>query len=117
MTSMTQETRGNCHMRPRCLSRAVAVLLLLIASAAQSWAQSSTYPSQRITIMVGFAAGGSVDTVARFVAERLQAKWGHPVIVENRPGAAANVAAGNVARAAPDGHTLLYTATATAINQ
>jgi tripartite-type tricarboxylate transporter receptor subunit TctC len=93
----------------------LAGLALSLASGS-ALGQAGKYPSKQITIVVGYAAGGSVDTVARVVAESLRKKWGHPVIVENRAGAAGNVAAGQVARADPDGYTLLYTATSTAIN-
>jgi tripartite-type tricarboxylate transporter receptor subunit TctC len=92
-------------------------LCLLLASVAVANAQPLDYPSQRITIVVGFAAGGSVDAIARVIAEKLQERWGHPVVVENRTGATGNLAAAAVARAAPDGYTLLFTATGVAINQ
>jgi len=91
--------------------------LVLLASAAAAQSQPLDYPSQRITIVVGFAAGGSVDAIARVIAEQLQERWGRPVVVENRTGATGNLAAAAVARSAPDGHTLLFTATGVAINQ
>ena len=89
---------------------------LLLASVAAANAQAD-YPAQRITIVAGFAAGGSVDAIARVIAEKLQERWGRPVVVENRTGATGNLAAAVVARAAPDGYTLLFTATGVAINQ
>jgi tripartite-type tricarboxylate transporter receptor subunit TctC len=89
---------------------------LLLASVAAANAQAD-YPSQRITIVAGFAAGGSVDGIARVIAQMLQERWGRPVVVENRTGATGNLAAAAVARAAPDGYTLLFTATGVAINQ
>lgn len=58
--------------------------------------------------MVGFAAGGTVDTIARILAQAMSPMLGQPVVVENRPGASASLAAGAVAHAAPDGHTLLF---------
>jgi tripartite-type tricarboxylate transporter receptor subunit TctC len=90
---------------------------LLLASVAAASAQPLDYPAQRMTIVVGFAAGGSVDAIARVIAEKLQERWGRPVVVENRTGATGNLAAAAVARAAPDGYTLLFTATGVAINQ
>jgi tripartite-type tricarboxylate transporter receptor subunit TctC len=75
------------------------------------------YPTQRITIVVGFASGGPVDVIARIVGENLQRRWNHTVVVENRVGAGGNVAAAAVTRANPDGYTLLFTATGVAINQ
>jgi tripartite-type tricarboxylate transporter receptor subunit TctC len=82
-----------------------------------SMAGAQDYPARRITIVCAFAAGGSVDAAARIIAEKLRERWGIPVIVENRLGAAGNIAASAVARAAPDGGTLLLTASGVAINQ
>jgi len=70
-------------------------------------AAAQAYPNRPVRILVGFAAGGSVDLVARTVAQKLGALYGRQVIVDNRPGAASHIAAGLVARAEPDGHTLL----------
>ncbi len=80
-------------------------------------AQPADYPSQRVTILVGFAAGGPVDVIARLVADGLQKRWNQPFVVENRPGAGGNLAAAIVAKGNPDGYTLLFTATGVAINQ
>jgi Tripartite tricarboxylate transporter family receptor len=68
------------------------------------WAQ--TYPSRPITIVVGFAAGGSTDTIGRMIAERMKSSLGQPVIVEDVTGAGGTIAVGRVARAGPDGYTL-----------
>jgi tripartite-type tricarboxylate transporter receptor subunit TctC len=69
-------------------------------------ARAQTYPSRPITIVVGFAAGGSTDTIARVMAERMKSSLGQPVIVEDVTGAGGTIAVGRVARAAPDGYTL-----------
>jgi tripartite-type tricarboxylate transporter receptor subunit TctC len=71
-----------------------------------SWAQDA-YPSRVVKIVVPAAGGSTTDTLARLVADKLSQKWGKSVIVENIAGGAMNIGAANVARAAPDGHTLL----------
>ena len=67
------------------------------------------YPSKPIHIVVSVSAGGSIDTIARSIGEALSQRIGQPVVIENRPGANGNIAAASVARAAPDGYTLLAT--------
>ncbi|OZI23824.1 hypothetical protein CAL26_10430 [Bordetella genomosp. 9] len=74
---------------------------------AMSPALAQTYPDHPITLVVGFPPGGGVDLVARPLAERLSKQLGQPVIVENRGGAAGNIAMDYVARARPDGYTLM----------
>ena len=85
----------------------LAALLL----AAPGWAQDPApgYPNRAIRIIVPFPAGGAADALPRIVAERLAAKWGQPVIVENRAGASGSIGAEAVWRADPDGYTLLAT--------
>jgi len=78
---------------------------------------AETYPSNKITLIVAFAAGGVADTLARMVGQGLGERLHQPVVVENRGGAGGNIAAGVVAHAAPDGYTLLVTTTALAINE
>ena len=96
----------------------LAALSLLIAGTAAAHAQGAgQFPSKRVNLIVGFAAGGFADTLARSVGQKLQDKWGQPVTVENRAGAGGNTAASVVAKAAPDGHTILVTTTALAINE
>jgi tripartite-type tricarboxylate transporter receptor subunit TctC len=74
--------------------------------AASSIAGAQTYPSRPITIVVGFAANAATDTIGRIIAERMKSSLGQPVIVEDVTGAGGTIAAGRVARAAPDGYTL-----------
>lgn len=85
--------------------RSLAIALLLVLAAASTVAQE--FPSRPVTLVVGFAPGGAVDIVARSLGGQLQAQTGQPFIIENRPGANSNVAAVSVARARPDGYTLL----------
>jgi tripartite-type tricarboxylate transporter receptor subunit TctC len=70
-------------------------------------AQAQDYPNKPVRIVSPFPAGGSADVIPRIVGEKLSAKWGQPVIVENRVGAAGNIGAEYVYRADPDGYTLL----------
>lgn len=77
---------------------------------------ASEYPSRPITVVVAFAPGGVADTAARLLADGLQRRLHQTVVVENRPGAGGNVAAGVVARSPADGYTLLITTTAFSIN-
>src|SRR5215467_7505670 len=68
-------------------------------------AAAQTFPSRPVTIVVPFAAGGPIDTLARVLAERMRAPLGQPVVVENVSGAAGSIGVGRVARAAGDGYT------------
>ena len=79
---------------------------LLVGTRADAQA---AYPSKAIHIVVSVSAGGSIDTIARSYGDRLSQSLGQPVVIENRPGANVNIAAASVARAAPDGYTLLAT--------
>ena len=70
----------------------------------------AAFPARTITLVVPFTSGSGSDLIARIIAPRLSARWGQPVIVDNKPGASGNLGGSYVAKATPDGHTLLMTA-------
>lgn len=77
----------------------------------RSFANEPEYPSRAVTIVVPFAAGGGTDIVARMLASELSKRWGWVVVVDNKPGAGAQVGNSFVAKSAPDGYTLLLSTT------
>jgi tripartite-type tricarboxylate transporter receptor subunit TctC len=89
----------------------IAALLTAAPAHSQQLAQQTDpaagYPSRTVKVIVSAPPGGGPDLVARIVADRLQQRWGQPVIIENRPGAGGNLGTGDVAAAEPDGYTLL----------
>jgi len=86
-------------------SRVLATALLVVAAAQPALA--ADYPTKPIKIVVPYSAGGSTDTLARVVAERLGKRLGQAVVVENKPGASEQIAITSVTKAAPDGYTIL----------
>jgi tripartite-type tricarboxylate transporter receptor subunit TctC len=94
--------------------RVIAALAGALLVFSPAWA--ADYPSHPVKIYVGFAAGGATDLVARLLAERLSARLGQQVVVENRPGAGGIVATGLVAKAPPDGYSLILVSASHAIN-
>jgi tripartite-type tricarboxylate transporter receptor subunit TctC len=93
----------------------VLTVFIAIFALAAGNAHAQTFPSRPVRIVVPFPAGGSVDTVARWVSAKLSETFKQPVVVENRAGAGGNVGADAVAKAAPDGHTVLITTPGLAI--
>ena len=98
----------------RQLLHVAAGVAALPAVSRFAWAQ--TYPSRPVRIIVGFAAGGPNDILARLIGQWLSERLGQPFVVENRPGAGSNIATEAVVRAPPDGYTLLLVGTPNAIN-
>src|SRR5262245_1513173 len=85
----------------------VAAVAAAIFAALTPPATAQAYPSRQIDIVVPFVAGGTTDTIARALGQRLNEKFGHPVIITNRPGAGGSIATASVAKSPPDGYTLL----------
>src|SRR5712671_648597 len=99
MTSKISRAAG--ALAPCLLAAALAGLVAVAPGAAQD------YPTRSVKIIVPFPAGGTADAMPRLVADFLTRKWGHPVLVDNRTGAAGNIGAEAAFRSDPDGYTLL----------
>ena len=114
--------RPPAHQAKESAMRFVRRQFLHLAAGAVAWpavsriAAAETYPSRPVRIIVGFTAGGSTDIIARMIGQSLSDRLGQSFIVENRPGAGANIATETVVRAAPDGLTLLLVNSADTIN-
>ena len=103
--------------RLRVASLAAALLLSAgLSLAAPAIVRADDYPSRPIKLLVGASPGGTTDTMARTIAQPLSQSLGQPVLVENKPGAGGNIAAATVAKATPDGYTLLVSFTSHTIN-
>src|SRR5258708_36739506 len=98
----------------RRLLRLSADAAALPAVSRIGWSQG--YPVRPVRVVLGLAPGGSVDIVARLIGQWLSERLGRPFIIDNRPGAAGDIATEAVVRAPPDGHTLLIVLAANAIN-
>ena len=93
-----------------------ALLVIITASLLIPHASAQIYPSRAVRMVVAYAAGGSNDIVARALAQKLTEMWSQPVVIDNRPGAGTVIGTEAVAKAAPDGYTLLITPPAFVIN-
>jgi tripartite-type tricarboxylate transporter receptor subunit TctC len=100
----------------RLLMRRMMWLLVGLILISSAGAHGADYPAKAITIIVPFAPGGSNDIVARAIGQKLNEDWGQPVVVDNRPGAGGVIGSEFVARAAPDGYTLLLVSSTFTIN-
>ena len=95
----------------------VSLIALVCTGTDAALAQAVDYPVRQVTVVVPYAAGGGLDVLARTLAQKLSDRLGKPFVVENRPGAGTAIGAASVARAAPDGYTLMLgTSTPLAIN-
>jgi tripartite-type tricarboxylate transporter receptor subunit TctC len=92
---------------PRSIVAACAAFVLALTVVADGRAQDTSYPNRPVRLLIGFPAGGLLDTVSRIVGERMSALLGQPFVVEARPGAGGLVATTALAKAAPDGYTLM----------
>ena len=90
-------------------ARLIVTAALCASSHALAQAQAPAYPSKTIRMIIALAPGGGVDTTGRFIGQRLSQLWGQPVVADNRPGAGGALAAELVAKAPPDGYTMLTT--------
>ncbi len=95
------------------LRRSILATAVILAA---STAQAQTFPDKPIHVIVPFTAGSATDVVARAVAQAMSIKLGQPVIVENKPGAGGTIGSAQVAKAAPDGYTLLVNSSAHTVN-
>jgi tripartite-type tricarboxylate transporter receptor subunit TctC len=97
-------------------NRRTFVSTLATLAGGQALAQTPPFPSKVIRIVPFGTGGGPIDTLARVYAEKLQQRWGQPVIVDAKPGASGIIAADFVAKSAPDGHTVMFTLPLTHVN-
>jgi len=95
--------------------RLLTALALLLSALAASAAQAQTWPSKPVTVIMPFGGGSATDVVARLVLEQVSAQLRQPIVVENRAGAGSTTGSAIVAKAEPDGYTLLATSSAFSI--
>ena len=98
------------------LVHSVALLALAALSVAAASAHAQAWPTKPISLVVTYPAGGGADTMARLIAPKLGDALGQPVIIENKPGASGQIGASAVAKATPDGYTLMLDASSFAVN-
>jgi tripartite-type tricarboxylate transporter receptor subunit TctC len=112
-TAEAQRRRGNTEKNPRhlkfsaCFSLRLCVSAVMFSQVNSVTAQPTTYPAKAIRMVVGFPPGGGNDAMARLFGQKYAERFGQSVVIDNRPGAGGNLAAELVAKATPDGYTLL----------
>lgn len=116
MKTHSTERARRALWRAQAMRTTVGAIAIVFLGAAAAATAQSTYPAKPIRIVVPFSAGGSTDLLARGIGERLTRAWGQRVVVDNRPGADGIVATEIVAKANPDGYTLLMNAIGHAAN-
>lgn len=94
------------------MNKAIRWAACMLLAVAWPFAAAAAYPDRPVHILVGYSAGTTSDVFARIMAQKLSERWGQPVIVENRDGAAGSIAADLVAKSTPDGYTLMLTSNA-----
>ena len=103
------KTAPTASNRRQALGLGLGLLGLGSGLAPEARAQAAGFPQKPVRIVVPYTTGGSNDVIARLLAQQLQEIWGQSVVVENKPGAAGNIGASDIAKATPDGHSLLLT--------
>src|SRR5579863_7721673 len=103
------------HLWTRRTAAVAGVLALAISGSAQT-ARAAEYPERPITLVVPYEAGGGNDVIARLVAAKMSTALGKPIVVENRGGAGSTIGTRYVAKARPDGYTILIATSALAVN-
>ncbi|OZI39848.1 MFS transporter [Bordetella genomosp. 5] len=103
--------------KPRLARVVSGVAAGVISAFAFSATAQAAYPDKPVRVVVGFSAGGTTDVIARIMAKELTQELGQSFVIENKPGGGSNIATDYVARATPDGYTVLFVAVTSAINQ
>lgn len=110
-------SRRTVARRAIVMASVTASAVAFALSGTSAFAQSESYPGKPIKWIVPFPPGGAMDTIARTLGEQMGQKLGQPLVIENRAGAGGNIGAEGVARAAPDGYTMLIVANGMAVNK